>query len=428
MKTFIAKLLATLARYKINQHQPIIIGVTGSVGKTTTKQAIAIVLAAKYQVRTAKKNYNNEFGLPLAVLGEQSPGKNAWEWLKLLIRAFNANDMPDYLVLEYGVDAPGNMAELIRIARPEVVVLTAISPVHVANYPNLEALVTEKATLGEVVGSSGLVVLNGDDVVVVGLGQRFSAPTKTYSLSHGDAYAENIRFEYPELNNFEVGETFVRLRARLHVGENVTDIVLDNCATTTLLSAALAALLVAVHLGVPMSDATTALSAQLVPANGRMRPLAGIKGSVILDDSYNAAPASMIAGLDALQQFAPRHGSFRRLAVLGDMAELGFMSATEHATVGTRVAQVADVFVAVGVQMRDAMQAAAEAGMPEDKLVWFEDSVEAGRYLDRTIQAGDVVLVKGSQSMRMERIVKAIMAEPARAEELLVRQEAKWLA
>ena len=428
MKTFIVRLLSAIARRKIAKFKPVIIGVTGSVGKTSTRTAITIALGAKYRVRTSYKNYNNEIGLPLAVLGEQSPGQNAWEWLKLLVRALKSQDMPEYLVLEYGVNKSGDMDELVKIAQPNMAVITAVSPVHVANYANLEALIDEKAALGEAVPPQGLVLLNGDDPRVVDMRPRFSAPVQTYSLTNGDAYATDVSREYPKEESFDVGEVFVITRATLHVGHQTAELTLQNCATTSLVSSALAAVAVAVHLGVPLSAATAALSKELAPVNGRLRLLAGIKGSLILDDSYNAAPASVIAGLEALQQFTPGEEYDRRIAVLADMAELGAYTEAEHRAIGERVAQAADLFVAVGPQMRFAMEAAEAAGLDRGRIEWFKDSVDAGRYLDRIIQKGDVVLVKGSQSMRMEKTVKDIMAEPGRAVELLVRQEGKWLS
>lgn len=427
MKTVIIKTLSSIAHKKIRKFKPTIIAVTGSVGKTSTRTAIAIALGAKYRVRTPYKNYNNEIGLPLAVLGEQSPGKDAWEWLKLLTRAWKINDMPEYLVLEYGVDKQGDMAELVKVARPNIAVITAISPVHVANYPSLEALIDEKAALGEAVDVSGYVLLNGDDHRVAGMRKRFAAPVRTYSLSNGDAFATDIRLEYPKEESFDVGEVFVITRATLHAGNQSAELVLKNCATTSLVSSALAAAEVAVSCGVQLDDAVKALSEQLTPVNGRLRPLAGVKGSLILDDSYNAAPASVIAGLEALEQFTPGEEYDRRIAALADMAELGAMSDEEHRAIGELVARTADLFVAVGPQMKLAAEAALAAGMEQGQIEWFKDSVEAGRYLDRVVQKGDVILIKGSQSQRMEKAVKDIMAEPGRAAELLVRQEEKWL-
>lgn len=428
MKKLVIKALAAIAKAKIKKYHPIVVAVTGSVGKTSTRTAIAIALGAKYRVRTPHKNYNNEIGLPLAVLGEQSPGNDAWEWLKLLARAVKSQDMPEYLVLEYGVDKPGDMAELVAIARPQTTVITAISPVHVSNYPSLEALIDEKAVLGEAVMKDGFVILNGDDVRVMGMRKRFQAQVRTYSLSNGDAYASDIQFLYPKEESFDAGEVFVITKATLHVGHETAELELLNCATVSMVSAALAAAQVAVHHGVPLAAAVAALSKELVPVSGRLRPLAGIKGSLILDDSYNAAPASVIAGLEALEQFTPGEVKDRRIAALADMAELGSLSEAEHRLVGERVAVAADLFVAVGPQMKFAVEAAIAAGLPENQTAWFKDSIEAGRYLDRILETGDVVLVKGSQSQRMERLVKDIMADPGRAKELLVRQEDKWLA
>jgi UDP-N-acetylmuramyl pentapeptide synthase len=428
MKSFVLKFLAQIAHRKLEQYHPTVVAVTGSVGKTSTRTAIAIALGAKYRVRTPYKNYNNDFGLPLAILGEQSPGRDAWGWLKLLVRAAKSKDVPEYLVLEYGADAPGDIKRLTNIARPDVAVITAVSPVHVSNYPDLNALVDEKASLGEAVEHGGLVILNGDDVRVAGMRDRFKAPVQTYSLSHGDAFATDIRLEFPKEDSFDVGEAFVITRATLHVGQQSAELVLRNCCTSSLVSASLAAAMVAVHLGVPQHAAVAALSKGLQPVNGRLRPLAGIKGSLILDDTYNAAPASVIAGLEALAQFTPGEERDRRIAVLGDMAELGSLAEAEHRAIGTKVAKAADLFVAVGPQMRFAMEAAQAAGLDRDKIEWFKDSGEAGRYLDRVIQKGDVVFVKGSQSQRMEKAVKDILAEPGRAAELLVRQEDKWLA
>ncbi len=427
MKRLVARVLAKLAQKKLAHFKPTIVAVTGSVGKTSTRTALAIALGAKYRVRTPYKNYNNEIGLPLAILGEQSPGKNAWEWLKLFVRAFRSKDLPEYIVLEYGADRPGDIRYLTRIAQPDVAVITAVSPVHVENYPDFNSLIEEKASLGDAVSQTGLVVLNKDDQIVNLMKARFTAPVQMYGLAQGDAYATDIRLEFPPEESFDVGEVFVITRVTLQVKNQTAELVLRNCCSTSLVSACLAACVVATHLNVPLADAVAALSKELEPVNGRLRPLAGIKGSLILDDTYNAAPASIMAGLEALKGFTPGEEWDRRIAVLGDMVELGERSEAEHRDVGRKVAEVADLFLAVGPQMRFAVEGAQQAGMDRDKIEWLKDSTEAGRYLDRVIAKGDVIFVKGSQSQRMERAVKDIMAEPARAAELLVRQEDKWL-
>ncbi len=427
MKKLVQKIIAGVAKRKLAKFHPMVIAVTGSVGKTSTRNAIAMALGAKYRVRSPEKNYNNEFGLPLAILGEKSPGKDAWEWVKLWHRAVTMKDMPEYLVLEYGADKPGDIAYLASVARPDIAVITAVSPVHLSNYPSIEALIEEKASLGDFVKRDGLVLLNANDEVVSMLKGRYpDAEVMLYGIENGDVRAENVRIETKLEESFDPGEVFSVLHATVKTKTDEIELELTNCLSPSALSAALAALAISTKLGVPLSDAALALSKNLRPVPGRLNPIPGVKGALIIDDTYNAAPASMAAGLDALLKFTPGEERDRRIAVLGDMAELGPRNESEHRSLGRHVARACDLFLAVGPGMALAAEEAVNAGMARDKVERFSSSVEAGRYLDKNIEKGDVVLVKGSQSMRMEKAVKDIMAEPMKAPELLVRQEAYW--
>lgn len=427
MKKLVMKRLAALARKKLDQFKPTVIAVTGSVGKTSTRNAIAIALEAKYRVRTPVKNYNNEFGLPLAILGEKSPGRDAWEWFKLFKRVWGMKDMPEYLVLEYGADRPGDIGYLTNIAQPNAAVITAISPVHLENYPSMQSLIEEKASLGDAVKQNGLVLLNANDETVHLMKARYtSVNVWTYGIETGDIKATNVRVETRHEESYDPGEVFAILHATVHVGNDVVELELVNCVSYGALSSALAALGMAAFYKVPLSDAAQALREKLRPVPGRLNPIPGVKGALILDDTYNAAPASVAEALDALMRFTPGEEWDRRIAVLGDMAELGPLSESEHRALGRHVARAADVFVAVGPQMALAAEEAIAAGMPQDRVEKFNNAVEAGRYLDKIVQKGDVILVKGSQSMRMEKAVKDVMGEPLRAGELLVRQEEYW--
>ena len=429
MTSFFHGLLAKVARKQIAACKPHVVAVTGSVGKTSTKTAIAHALSARYRVRAGYKNYNNEIGVPLAILGETSPGANAWEWAKLLVHNMGKEEMPEYLVLEYGADKPGDMAYLGTIAKPEVAVITAVSPVHVANYPNYEALIEEKASLGDQVDESGLVVLNVDNEHTRALTGRYRAKVMTYGIHHeADVMAKNVEFFTRKDGDgrFMPGEEFARMTATIVAGDERADIVLTDCISETVLSSVLAGVAIARFYDVPLADAVHALQKQTKPVQGRLNPIAGIRGSLIIDDSYNAAPASTRAALDVLTAFTPGETRDRYIAVLGDMAELGTMTESEHRAIGRRVAEVANLFLAVGPNMRAAADEAVAAGMNRDCVEWFKDSADAGRYLDQRVQGGDIVLIKGSQSMRMERAVKDIMAEPLKAADTLVRQEPRW--
>lgn len=426
IKDLVVRALGSAAKRQIAEFKPTVVAVTGSVGKTSTKNAIATALGAQYAVRKSEKNYNNEIGVPLAILGEMSPGKNAWEWFKLLKRTRGITSFPKCLVLEYGADKPGDIAQLCKLATPKIGVITAVSPVHAVNYPNFAALAEEKATLGDHVPEDGLVVLNVDDPTVALMKDRFTAPVMTYGLNGGNVTATNVRFETRLDDSFDPDEVFCVMRATIDAGGESAELILKNCIGEMPILASLAGIAVARHLRVPVAKAAEALSKEFVPSPGRLRPLPGVKGSLILDDTYNAAPASVIAALDTLKYFETVDNR-RKIVVLGSMAELGQYSEAEHRHIGRKVAEVADRFIAVGPDMRYAAEEAERAGMNSEAIEWMTDSYEAGRYLDRTIKKGDIVLVKGSQSARMERAVKDIMAEPQRAKEFLTRQDEAWL-
>lgn len=428
MKTMIMRALQRRAKKVMTRFHPTVVAVTGSVGKTSTKAAIALALDAKFVLRTPEKNFNNEFGLPLTILGEtKSPGKNVLGWLGVFLRSRKIATYPQMLVLEYGADRSGDIAMLCRIATPNVSVITGISPVHLANYASLDALIAEKASLGEHTDPNGLVVLNADDPQVLAMRARMQAPVVTYGLQGGDVTAADMRLETFHDKTYEPGEVYAVTTATVRAGGDEAQLRLTNCVGAAPVSSCLAAIAVARHFGIALQDVVEQLNRKMRPVPGRLQPIAGIRGSLVLDDTYNAAPASVRAGLDALALFVPGETADRRIAVLGKMAELGEMSREEHRAIGRRVAEVAQLFVAVGAEMRDAAEAAIAAGMPREAVEWFGTPVEAGRYLDNAVRAGDVVLVKGSQSARMEKAVKDIMAEPLRAEELLVRQDPYWL-
>ncbi len=424
MKTLIQKLIAQKARQLIAKHKPIIIGVTGSVGKTSTRDAIATFLSTKFDVAANFKNYNNEFGLPLTILGKKSPGRSVFGWLAVLLST--SKKFPQVFVLEYGIDHPGDMDALCEIAEPFIAVMTRISPVHVEFFRSIEQLAEEKAKLLEHVPENGLVVLNADDPRVMGLVQHARAPHRTYGFS-GSAHVRAVDYGLwtREDFSFEPGELFSKLSFGIATDEERLDIEIKNVLGRSTASAVLAGVVVARHLGVTDEQIRSAIP-QLKFEPGRMNAIPGIKGSLILDGSYNAAPASMHSALEVLSEFHPADGA-RRIAALGHMAELGSQSEQEHRLVGMKVAEIGvDVLITVGEMARDIRRGAIEAGLSEDHTQHFVDPVEAGRWLDGELRKGDIVLVKGSQSARMEKVVKDVMAEPMRAPELLVRQEEFW--
>ncbi len=439
MKLLVQQLLASLTRKVIAVHQPKIVAVTGSVGKTSTRIAIAAALGSRYHVRSPQENYNNEIGLPLAILGEHSPGRSPLGWLHVLVKAARLafvrdEHFPNLLVLEYGIDKPGDMAYLCSIARPDVAVFTAVSPVHAANFGNVETLAEEKAELIRRMNPEGFAVFNADDQRVMVMRESALpcradgelAASTTYGWSAQAAVrAENESLQIREDFSFEPGEQFCVTQFDVVTHNGSVAVRLPNQLGRAPVSAALAAAAVAYRLHVPLEEIATQL-ATITPPPGRLRPLPGIKGCLLLDDTYNAAPASMASAIDTLSRFSPIE-SARRIAVLGRMAELGQYSEQEHRLLGLRAAEVVDLLVTVGEEPRDIRRGAIEAGLDESHTQQFRTPEEAGRWLDFNVKKGDIVLVKGSQSARMEKVVKDLMAQPERAADLLVRQYGAWL-
>ena len=423
MKNLVTKILTWASKRVLAKHKPIIIAVTGSVGKTSTRDAIALVLGTKFRVRVPKKNLNTEIGVPLVILDLDKP-TSAWGWLALMFKAIGqatASDQsyPTHLVLEFGADRPGDIKHLCELAPPSVGVVTAITHVHVANYPSLEAMIAEKAELIKCLPADGLAILNADDERTLAMRQLSKALVVTYGSNDQAEVAvvdyvlnapRGIRFAVADRRTEEM-PTQVELAGTLGAHQALV------CA---------AAIAVGKHFGVSAAQAAKVLSAQYSPPAGRLKPLAGIKQTLLLDDSYNAAPASMNAALEVLKACQPTDVG-RRVAALGEMAELGPHTEEQHRQLGWRAAEAGvDLLVLVGEKSRDTARGALEAGMKDDQIVLVKNAEEAGRYLDKEIKSGDVVLIKGSQSSRMEKTVRDLLADPTKASELLVRQEPEW--
>jgi len=210
-------------------------------------------------------------------------------------------------------------------------------------------------------------------------------------------------------------------------GQQTGDLDIDGVLGSHSCYAPLAALGAARAVRFPFAKALEALAKYSAP-KGRMRCIPGLKGTIVIDDTYNSSPAAAMKALDALAALSPKQESGKRIAVLGNMAELGTISVASHEDVGKHAAKLAvDFLITVGDKSADTARAAREAGMPEEKIFEFGQTEEAGRFLQERMKPGDLVLIKGSQSARMERIAKEVMANPLKAGELLVRQEAEWV-
>lgn len=425
-----------LARATVRKYKLMVIGITGSVGKTSTREAVFIVLKNKYRVRVAEKNYNNEIGFPLAILRIPHYGRNIFKWISSLVRVLfrvvlRKYEYPEVLVLEYGVDHPGDMDYLLSIAKPNITVVTAIGdiPVHVEFFKDPEEVIVEKAKLVSAIPDDGYAILNHDDYAVLGMREKTKAKVMTYGVEeHADLRIMN--YELRITKDEKLGDIPEGISFKIKHGGHVVPFRLSGAFGEPQAYAVAAAATVGTALGLNLVEISEAIKDYKPPA-GRLRLIKGIKNSLILDDTYNAAPEAMRAALDTLKSLP---GS-RKIAVLGDMLEIGRFSEQVHRAVGDRAAEFVDLLFCVGPRAKFIADEALTRGvelnariLESDQIFKFDDPESAGRALDSMIQPGDLILVKGSQSMRMEIVVEKIMAEPGRASELLVRQNEYWKA
>lgn len=422
-KQFVVWCLTHEAAVLLRRKRPVVVAVTGSVGKTATKDAVYTALRRFRPTRKSERSYNSELGVPLTVLGLQNAWQSPLGWLKNIIDgffiAYFTRSYPEVLVLEMGVDRPGDMKALTKWITPSVVVLTRFPkvPVHVEFFASPDEVIREKMQLAAALPPDGILVFNGDDEAVRSRAEGVLQRTISYArYSEADVRATNDRVEYDAADTPR-GVTFT-----LTV-EGVSNEVSVLGGVGVQHAYACAAAMAVANAFALNTDAVAAQLRTFTPPPGRMRILEGVKDTVLLDDTYNASP---IAGERALQTLKELKVKGRRIAVLGDMLELGQYSKQAHATLGEHAAGAADLLLTIGVRARQTAQTALAHGMREDSVLQFDDIHALGRALQRVMAPGDVVLFKASQRVRLEQAVKEVMAHPDDAPTILVRQSAAW--
>lgn len=428
MKTFlrnmVAKLLAGCARGVIRKYRPKIIMVTGSVGKTSTKDAIAAVLDSRYYIRASEKSYNSEFGVPLTILGASNPWSNFPAWLNVFGEALALlvlpNHYPKILVLEVGADSPGDLKRILKIATPDVVVVTRLPemPVHVEAYATPAEVREEEFTPAYALAPGAPLIVCADDEFARALAGPLAVNITTYGVSP-DA-SVRIGSDGPRMENGEV----VGMEGKMLIDGEEHCIPVYGALGHPQLLAPAAAIAVGRVLGMTVPEVLKGLKGYVPPA-GRGRLIPGKNGSTILDDSYNASPSAVQEALSSLQIICSVQPGSRRIAVLGDMLELGRYSKEEHERVGEYAKEKCDVLVTVGSRSRATAEAAELAGMSPDYIHAFTTSLEASAFLKDFVQEKDIVLIKGSQSIRMERVAEVLIRN-SEDRKLLVRQDREW--
>jgi UDP-N-acetylmuramoyl-tripeptide--D-alanyl-D-alanine ligase len=352
-----------------------VVGVTGSVGKTTTKEIIAAVLSSRYRTLKSKGNFNNEIGLPISLL--------------------QATEAHERAVLEMGFYQIGEIALLCDIAKPHVGVINNVYPVHLQRAGSIENIAQGKGELVEALPPDGVAVLNKDESLVMDMSRRAKCRIITYGLDpQADVWASDV-----------IGLGLDGIRFQLHYAKaretlHIRFPMLGRHSVHT----ALRAVAVGLVEGLTWQEIIGGLQGMEAQSQLRLYAVTGPGRSLIVDDSYNASPESMIAALNLLDDMDAR----RRVAVLGDMLELGEYEETGHRMVGKRAADVVDKLITIGKRAEIIAEEAQLCGLSAKYIIRMSDRESAQTYLRENLSEGDVVLVKGSHGMRLDRMVSAL--------------------
>jgi len=415
------KSLRFVALRILKKYRPQIVGITGSIGKTSAKEAVAWILAEKFFLRRSDKNYNNEIGLPLTIIGAESGGKSLGGWLRVFAYGFweiiFPIRYPKVLILEMGADRPGDIGYLTNFVQCRVGVVTEVAQSHIEFFGSLENIAKEKGELVKSLEDKGLAILNADNPLVLAMAENLKSAVVTFGFGEtADLRATDIAFNYSENGKIQ-GLSF-----KLNFRGTSIPVRLNNILAKHQIYSALIAAAVAEELEMNLVEISARL-ADFSPPPGRLNLIVGIKKTFIIDDTYNASPDSTRAALEVLQEIK----AGRKIAVLGDMLELGAETEKSHRQIGRKLFDIkADLVFFLGNRMKFAAEELQKHNFNPENIFHFENHADLGRKLQAEMREGDLVLIKGSQSMRMEKIVEEVMFNPQVAEKLLCRQDLEW--
>lgn len=364
-----------------------IIGVTGSYGKTNTVRAIEMVLSEKFKVLTTDINLDTIYNLPITLL--------------------KLRPSHDFLLLEYGIDHLGEMDKHLSLVKSQTAVLTGISPVHADKelLGSLEGIIKEKGKLLESLSGDGLAILNYDDLLVRQMAAKIKAKVVWYGTDKScDFYAEKIKVDLDGTSFTLVQSDKIGQRTEIKIGLIGSHFVQE----------ALAAAAMGLYYGLTREEVKRGLF-KLKPLKGRMSREKGFNNSIMLDDHLRANPASVIAGLETLAQLPSQAN---RIAVLGEMKELGQYAEEEHRKIGKKAAGLKlDYLLGIGDLQKLTTETAVKAGMKKEQVFWLKDVAAAAEQLKELIKPGDLWYLKGSLLTHLERIPLILNGETVKCQE-----------
>lgn len=388
-KTLLQSILKRFATRILQKFHPDVIAITGSIGKTSSKDAIYEVMSSLMETRKTTGNMNNEIGTPLTILGVDSVKKI----FSILIKTFFSKKYPKCLVLEMGADRFGDIKYLTSFIKPKIAVVTRVASSHLEFFKDLDGVAEEKSELVKSLGEDGVAILNYDDDRVRAMSELTNASVLTYGTKKGaDVLASKIKTTREGLV-FEVKYKKEKEIFKIPViGKHYV-------------YSALSAIACGIVYNMTLKDVGSALKKYKTPEN-RTSLVNGINNTIIISDIYNANPESMMAGVDVLIDIAKNEkGKGKKIAVLGDMLELGEKSEELHIMIGDYIKDKVDASILVGNEMEIVY---GELSREFDDVYWFLDSESASKKIGDFIDEGDIILVKGSHGMHMEKIVEKL--------------------
>ena len=432
IKNLLIFIISNLAHTIYFINKPFVIGVTGSVGKTSTRESIYLLLHSKYgdDVFQSPKNFNGDIGLPLTFLQQDTGYNNIFLWFKLIWMSLikividfinllvNNNNYPKYLIAEYGVDHPGEMDTQLNVAVPNIAIVTKIAPVHTHEFGNLKNIAIEKSKIVRGLLRESFAILNYDDIRV----RNMSKITNSKIIFFGKQQ-KGVDIGYSNIKETIDGINFTIHDNKNSKRENIKIKMLGKYNVYIILPA----VAVGVVMGMTLKEIVEVLL-KYKPPKGRMRILKGISNSIIIDGSYNASPSTMLSAIQTMEIFK----KMNRVLFLGDMRELGQLEEKEHKSVAKLIVNYSDYVVLVGPLMsRYTVPELIKLGYPQDRIFTTPDSIVAGERIVKIIQSNKnktVVICKGSQNtIRIEKGIKKFLSIDTDPKTELPRQDSNWL-
>ena len=420
---FVLKILSTMV---LRKYKPEVIAITGSVGKTSAKEAISQMLSSKFNIMSSKGNFNNEIGVPLTILGfRRSPNKSIIGWISVCLKSLNKifkNDKnyPEKLILEMGADHPGDIGYLTNFIPINIGIITKISKVHIEYFKTIEAIAKEKTKIFQNIKKDGWAILNGDDEVLCKYKSQLKCNIMTYGITNeADILATDLQI-------LRQGD-FIGMNFKVHYKGNVVPIFLPGALGIPQVYSFLAGIAVSLIYGINLVEISI-LAKKYFSPRGRTNLIKAINNAFIIDDTYNSSPEALKIAIDLLIEMKQYiHG--KKIVVLGDMLELGEDSAELHRDIGEYIwnKKEIDYVFTIGNNTKDLHEVVVSKEFNKNNCVHFNNQQDLIDHLKSVINNDDLVLIKGSQGARMERVVKAIMHDKKLAKDLLVRQDKSWI-